>query len=153
MIADDHPGWSGTDVELGGSLNVEATAEGSPTRGIWVRGSLKGRLKTACRRCLEPLELDISESFHMLFDPKTAEGEGDLDLYGFDAGADELDLRPHLIERFLLLVPAFPECAAGCAGYCARCGADLSEEECRCAPAESDPRWGPLRALKAEGEI
>lgn len=151
VIASDDPAWTGTGVELARGLKVEATAEGSPTRGIWVRGSLGGRLRTACRRCLKSLEVEISENFDLLFDPKTEEGEGDLDLYGFDAGAEALDLRPQLVERFMLLVPAFPECEAGCGGYCPRCGANLSVEECRCEPTEVDPRWGPLRALRGEG--
>lgn len=149
-IASDDPVWSGTGVTLAGPLEVRATAEGSPGRGIWVQGSLSGRVLASCRRCLEPLELEVSESFELLFDPKTPEVDGDLTLYGFDPKAEELDLRAPLRERLLLAVPFFPVCREDCPGLCGRCGQSLSEGECGCGAAEPDPRWGPLRALKEE---
>jgi uncharacterized protein len=149
-IASDDPLWAGTDVDLAGPLAIEGTAGGSPTRGIWVRGSFSGRLKAACRRCLEPLDLAVAEEFELLFDPKAPESQGDLTLYALDARADELDLRPPLSERFLLAVPAYPECRDECPGLCAHCGASLAEGDCGCDPAEPDPRWGPLRALRGE---
>lgn len=149
-IASDDPLWSEVGVELVEPLAVEATAGGSPTLGVWVRGSMSGRLRTSCRRCLQPLELPISEDFELLFDPKTSDGEGDLTLYGFDPKAEEIDLRVPLRERFLLVVPAFPVCREDCPGLCGRCGASLSQGDCGCGAPEPDPRWGPLQALKGE---
>ncbi len=148
VIAVDDGVWSGSGLELAEPLKVQARAEGSPNRGIWVRGSLSGRLRTTCRRCLEPLELTISDDFELLFDPKTSAGEGDLTLYGFDPNAEELDLRAAVGERFVLQVPGFPVCREDCPGICAHCGASLSQGECECGSSEPDPRWGPLQALK-----
>ncbi len=150
-IAVDDPVWSGAELALAGPLEVQATAEGSPSRGIWLRGTLSGRVQASCRRCLEPLELQVAESFELLFDPKTPESDGDLTLYGFDPKADELDLRPALRERLLLALPVFPVCREDCPGLCGRCGQSLSEGQCECGAAEPDPRWGPLRALREQG--
>ncbi len=149
-IAEDDPLWQGTDLELVSPLTARAMADGSPRQGVWVRGSMSTRIRTMCRRCLEPFELDVSDEFAVLFDPRTAEVEGDLTLYGLDAGAEELDLRGPLKERLVLAVPSFPLCEEACRGLCARCGAKLNEEDCGCGPGDNDPRWGPLQELHRE---
>ena len=147
-IASDDPFWFGSGLELIEPLKVQARAEGSPDHGIWVRGTTSGRIRTSCRRCLEPLELTLSDEFELLFDPKTSDGEGDLTVYGFDPDAEEIDLRAPVAERFLLQVPGFPVCREDCPGICMHCGASLSQGECGCVAPEPDPRWGPLQALK-----
>ena len=147
-IASDDPGWQGTGVELVGPLAVEARAEGSASRGVWVRGSYSGRVQAVCRRCLGSLELDVAEDFGLLFDPKTAEGEGDLTVYALDSEADELDLRRPLRELFLMAAPRYPLCDEDCPGLCPVCGANLSEGACGCEVQGPDQRWGPLQRLR-----
>ena len=149
-IAADDPLWAGAGVELATPLRVELTADGSPTRGVWVRGRLAAWVNGACRRCLKPLELEIDESFDWLFDPKTADADGDLTVYGFDPQAEEIDLRDPLRERLLLGVPAYPSCEGGCYGLCSRCGKSLEEGDCDCGVDEEDPRWAPLQALRGD---
>ena len=70
--------------------------------------------------------------------------------YGFDPKAEELDLQLALAERLVLIVPSNALCREGCAGLCEHCGANLNEGDCGCAPAETDPRWGPLQELRSE---
>ncbi len=147
-IAADDPIWQGTGLELALPLGVELRAEGSATRGVWVHGSCSGRARGSCRRCLESLELAIAEDIGILFDPKTAEGEGDLTVYALDPDADELDLRGPLRELLQLAVPAYPLCREDCAGICPECGANLNEVSCGCEVHETDPRWGPLNKLR-----
>jgi uncharacterized protein len=149
-IASDDPSWGDSGLELVSPLVAYARAGGSATTGVSVRGRLSARVRSACRRCLEPLELEVDEDFAVLFDPKTSESDGDLTLYGFDPKAEELDLRTPLVERLLLAVPSYPLCREGCVGYCASCGANLNEGECGCEPGEADPRWGPLQELRSE---
>lgn len=149
-IAHDDPLWSGSGLELASALRVQARADGSATRGVWVRGRLSARVRSACRRCLDPLEVDVSEDFAVLFDAATSEDEGDLELYGFDSNADELDLRTAVAERLMLLVPSYALCREDCVGLCDRCGANLNEGACGCAPTDVDPRWGPLEKLRSE---
>lgn len=150
VISSDDPFWDGTGVELAAPFEARATAEGSATRGVWVRGAFAGTTRAACRRCLEPLELAISEEFDWLFDPNTSETEADLALYALDPDADELDLSEPLRERFLLAIPAFPSCPDACSGFCGRCGASLEEGDCNCQVEETDPRWVPLQALRRD---
>jgi uncharacterized protein len=149
-IASDDPLWSDSGLELASPLRVRARADGSATRGVWVRGRMSARVRSACRRCLERLELDVAEEFAVLFDAKTSDDDGDLELYGFDQRADELDLRIPLAERLMLIVPSYALCREGCDGLCDRCGANLNEGDCGCASADADPRWGPLQKLRSE---
>jgi uncharacterized protein len=147
-IASDDPLWIDSGLELASPLAVRARADGSATRGVWVCGRMSARVRTACRRCLERLELDVSEDFTVLFDAKTSDDDGDLELYGFDPRAEELDLRIPLAERMILVVPSYALCRESCAGLCDRCGANLNDRDCGCAPDTADPRWGPLQELR-----
>ncbi len=146
-IATDDPLWSDSGVELVTPVALQARAEGSRTHGVRVHGEFGGRIKTACRRCLAALEIEVSERLDVLFDPKASWADEDWSLYALDATADELDLRGSVRERFLLAVPEFPLCSEDCSGLCAHCGADLNEGPCGCDPVEVDPRWGPLHRL------
>ncbi len=147
-IGQDDPLWEGAGVELATAVAARARAEGSPAHGVWVRGDFSGRIRTACRRCLAPLDLEVSEHFEVLFDPKASRTDEDVGLYSLDARADELDLRPALRERFLLAVPDFPLCRETCSGLCPICGTNLNEGSCECDPSEVDPRWSPLERLR-----
>jgi uncharacterized metal-binding protein YceD (DUF177 family) len=149
-IACDDPLWSGGGLELASPVVVHARADGSATRGVWVRGSMRARVRSACRRCLEILELEVSEDFAVLFDGKTSDDEGDWEVYGFDPRAEELDLRIPLAERLMLVVPSYALCRETCAGLCDHCGANLNEGDCGCTAADADPRWGPLQELRSE---
>lgn len=146
-IAAGHPMWEGTRVELLVPLRVDVVAEGSPARGVLVRGAFAGRALSYCRRCLAPVELDAAEEFDLLFDPKTEAGDGDLAVYALNPTADELDLGDTIRERVQLLLPDFALCRKDCLGFCDSCGKNLNEGECGCSEEEIDPRWGPLRAL------
>ena len=149
-ISGDDPLWAGAGLELAGPLAVEATADGSSTRGVWIRGSFFGRVRTQCRRCLNQLEMDVAEDFDLYFDPEASESDEDMTLYALDPRAEELDLHTPVSERFLLTVPAFPVCREGCSGLCPRCGANWNDVECGCPTQEPDDRWGPLQALKSD---
>jgi len=147
-IAADDPVWKGSGLELAGPVTFKATADGSRTRGVRVRGRVSGSVVRACRRCLKSAQVALADDFDLLFDPKTSRVEEDLQVYALDAAADELDLKPVLRERFLLAVPVYTVCRPDCRGLCAQCGTDLNEATCDCGPAGTDPRWGPLAALR-----
>lgn len=140
----DDPAWEDAGVRLVEPLSVRGTAEGSSTRGVWFRGSLLGRIETQCRRCLEPLELEVADELAVFFDPEAESVDEDITLYVLEPGADEVDLRPVIRERMILAVPQYVLCSEGCRGLCPTCGTNLNEAECDCAVAEPDSRWGPL---------
>jgi uncharacterized protein len=50
----------------------------------------------------------------------------------------------------MLVVPRYAVCREACRGLCARCGADLNEEECRCRSEEGDARWAALRKVRLD---
>ena len=47
---------------------------------------------------------------------------------------DHIDLAPMLREQMILAAPIQPLCSENCAGLCPRCGQNLNEERCACAP-------------------
>ncbi len=147
-IPGEDPVWSGADLELAGPVVVRANADGSPTRGVWLRGTFWGRVRDQCRRCLEPLELEVEEDFELYFDPKASVTDEDMTLHTLDPRAEELDLRVPLGERFVLVAPDFPVCRESCLGLCPQCGVNWNETECDCSAAEPDSRWGPLQELR-----
>ncbi len=149
-IAEGDSIWGDPGFELASPVSVVATAEGSPTRGVTIHGSLSGRVRRECRRCLEGMESVVSEDFDLLFDPKVSLIEEDIRVYALDSEADKLDLKPALRERFVLAVPTYTVCRPDCRGLCDSCGANLNEETCECSPGGPDPRWGPLTALRKE---
>jgi uncharacterized protein len=143
-LSADDPVWEGAGVKLATDLAVRATADGSSTRGVWVRGSFLGRIQTQCRRCLAALEVEVADELAVFFDPEATVVDEDMTLYALEAGAEELDLRPVLRERVVLAMPDYPLCGEGCRGLCPSCGINLNERECDCVVAEPDSRWAPL---------
>lgn len=148
-VGSDDPFWEGTEIDLAVPMQVRVRAELTASHNVWVRGSFATRIRSGCRRCLEPMEIDVAESFEMLFDSEIGPADEDFNLYILDAQADELDLKPPIRERVLLKVPSYPLCREDCHGLCVHCGANLNEGDCGCRVVERDPRWGPL--LEAKG--
>ena len=97
-----------------------------------------------CRRCLTDVTEEVNDELHAVFAPAGDDEVDDPDVFEFDPGGRELDLRPAVRESWLLAVPAFAECREDCKGLCPSCGADLNEGECACEPAR-DSRWDALR--------
>lgn len=60
-----------------------------------------------------------------------------------------LDTRPIVIEQLHLGIPMKPLCREDCKGLCSRCGADLNEGPCSCAPL-GDARLAKLAALRGK---
>lgn len=150
LVAADDPVWEGGGVRLVTSLTVQGTAEGSSTRGVWLRGTLTTRIEAQCRRCLESLELDVEDELAVFLDPEASAVDEDVSLYAIEPEADALDLRPILRERVIFAVPDYPLCREDCRGLCPSCGANLNETDCDCQVAEPDTRWGSLLRLKRD---
>jgi len=75
-------------------------------------------------------------------DEGVAEEDG---CYIIPSRAKTLDLAPTVREELILALPHFVECRPDCRGLCPRCGGNLNDGPCGCAPA-GDPRWDALRA-------
>ncbi|HET7603888.1 MAG TPA: DUF177 domain-containing protein [Gemmatimonadales bacterium] len=112
---------------------VQATDEGEY---LW-RGTISARVAGECRRCLKPVEQDVTVDADVLFsaDPDAAD---DPSVYPLAASATALELGESVREELALAVSPFPLCREDCAGLCPGCGADLNAGPCSCT-ASAEP--------------
>jgi uncharacterized protein len=148
----DDPLWEGTGMSFQAPLSVDLRAQQSGSGEVVVRGALRGVLQHECRRCLDPVRTELSQSLTLVYVPT--------DLLGEDEGGDEVRPIPHdaaelnlgdaIREELILAVDPYVVCDPRCRGLCPRCGVDRNEETCDCVRDERDPRWDVLRTLKGE---
>jgi DUF177 domain-containing protein len=124
------------EAPIEGDLTLESVVE-----GIFVTGTVGGRMTLRCARCLKEFERDFDVAMNELY----AREPGPEDDYSL---ADDLTLDPEPMVRdaVVLQMPFSPLCRPDCLGLCARCGGDRNLGECTCGP-EVDPRWSALEAL------
>jgi uncharacterized protein len=130
------------DGRLEGDLLLESVVE-----GIVVRGSVGGRMRLRCARCLSEFERD----FDVRMDELYAREPGPEDDYTL-AEDLMLDPEPMVRDAVVLQMPFAPVCRPDCLGLCERCGGDRNLGECTCAP-EVDPRWAGLEVLLDDRSI
>lgn len=124
---------------LRGELTLESVVE-----GVFVTGSVGGRMRLRCARCMREFATDFDISMGELY----AREAGPDDDYVL---AEDLTLDPEQMVRdaVVLDMPYSPLCRPDCLGLCPRCGGDRNLGECTCAP-EVDARWAALDGLFAE---
>jgi uncharacterized protein len=131
-------GLAAVDAEapIAGDLTLESVIE-----GIFVTGSVGGRMTLRCARCLKEFDRDFDVEMNELY----ARDPGPDDDYAL---AEDLTLDPEPMVRdaVVLEMPFSPLCRLDCLGLCARCGGDRNLGECVCGP-EIDPRWSALEVL------
>src|SRR5688572_2778466 len=89
--ADDF--WTGFEVQQAGPFRVRLDAQYAGN-DVVVRGDLKGRLVSPCRRCLVNVEVDIEEDMAMVFRPGLTRVEAEAaEVYALPEKGDELDLQ------------------------------------------------------------
>jgi uncharacterized protein len=117
---------------------------------VVVRGRLRGRFEQACRRCLEPVEVEVDEELGRLYrNGEDLAAEESEDVLPLPTGS-ELDLAGPVREQVLLGVPQYAYCREDCRGLCPTCGTNWNESACECTQDEEDERWAPLRQLKTD---
>ena len=140
--------WEGSGVEWDGSVEVKLTASLAGSGEIVVRGSLDGRLKQECRRCLEPVRCEVSHELTLVFvsaDEKGAEDDDGVHVYG---QGTEIDLSNAVREEVVFAVDPYVICKSNCKGLCSRCGTNRNKQTCNCTEDHTDPRWEALRVLE-----
>ena len=142
--------WDDLGLEPRSPLDVRLEAQQAGP-DVVVRGTIQGRFAQACRRCLEPVEVEIDEELGRLYraGDVLAEDESE-DVLALPESA-ELDLREPVREQVMVAVPQYVYCRAECKGLCPQCGTNLNESECDCTTDEMDERWAPLRQLQSDG--
>ena len=124
---------------------------------VEVEGVVQTAARLTCGRCLAPFVCPLSAEFALTYTggrpgaPATVEPQTP-DLAAEDAGlihfqGDEVDLTEGIQEQVILAFPLRPLCREDCRGLCARCGADLNQARCRCAPPPAESPFAALGRL------
>jgi uncharacterized protein len=135
-------------------LRVQSVSEGTLASGT-VRAIVTGD----CTRCLEPIEMDVEQTFTELYryeDEKKSRKKAkeilvedeDEDLH---MDGDYIDLEFAIRDALILDLPINPLCSEDCEGLCPDCGllmADLPEDH---GHEKVDIRWAGLEKLRLEG--
>ena len=106
-------------------------------------------VETRCARCLKPLSIPtVLHVERPMADSVENEEDSDeiLLLDNITIDLDEVAQETIVLEAQMSTL-----CREDCAGLCARCGADLNEGPCGCAP-EVDERFAALADLLHRGE-
>lgn len=141
-------------------------------RKVLMKGRALVHLCTVCKRCLEPVPVDLHFEFMVNFvsastgsstsSASTSEPKQLLDEMGtgasFDLSSSEeepfdgrtIDTEELFKEQLFLNLPMGLVCREECKGLCSICGEQLNERECGCDRRPLDPRWEALRAIKLE---
>lgn len=129
----------------------------STDEGIVIRFALAGTAQLRCARCLGTFDLPVAVRFAELFREGAPRGEhGDIEADEDDGTAciryqgDTIELDDLVRQNVLLELPMKPLCAPGCQGLCPRCGRNLNEGPCACAPEATDPRWRKLEDMQGK---
>lgn len=149
-ISPQDPLWAGTDVHLARPLDVHLEAQ-QAGHDVVVRGRLSGEAALECRRCLKAICVPIAEEVSVLYQVGVGAVEAEeMEVYPLPARGNNLDLSGMVREHVVLAVPAYAICSEACRGLCPKCGKNLNEGPCECAPVEGDERWAALRRLKSD---
>lgn len=95
--------------------------------------------KTACARCLEPVEGVFELSAERPLATETTLDSEDNEEYVQVIGGI-LGLNEPVLEQIIIEFPIRFLCSEDCPGLCRKCGKRLSEGDCGCDKNESDPR-------------
>lgn len=165
-------GLNEADEKLAGPLSVHLELSYHET-DFSVSGSVDGMAVRQCVRCLsefeDPLSMTVYADFVRQIEPRPKptgvvnRAEREKRVSGADSGVpetdeedeiyyyqgDQVDLAPMLREQVILAAPIQPLCNETCAGLCPRCGQNLNEGRCACAP---EPINNPFRFLRERQE-
>jgi uncharacterized protein len=99
-------------------------------------------LEGPCMRCLDPATPSFDVDAYEVHQPGAGE-----ELTSPYVG-EELDLQAWARDALALALPAQLTCEPGCAGLCARCGANLNDDPDHSHEPEPAARWAKLSELK-----
>ncbi len=123
-VTADELGFAEEGIAVLSPLSVTIRAEAAGQTLI-VNGTVAGRYRVSCARCLEPVEEDRSDAFELFFEigPKT----------------EYVSLDEDIRQELVVDLAEIEHCRADCKGLCPGCGVNLNKEQCQCAKSS-----GPL---------
>ena len=133
FVQPDDPVWEEGDNRPSESIRVTGRLSAAGDGRFYFTGRMEGRFELPCRRCLEPVNVEVSEDVHFLLAELGAEEADDPEVFLFDPNARLLDLRAAVRETWLLTAPAYVQCTDDCKGLCATCGINFDLALTGCA--------------------
>ena len=117
-------------------------------QNVYVKGEFLASVVVECRRCIEPLEAEITSEIGLYF--CHSEKPGSVDPGLIEAGeryysGDTIDLCEDVRQSLVLEIPIWSLCIESCKGLCPKCGENLNIAECNCS--ESEAPSSPFSAL------
>ena len=135
----------GSELEL--DLRLESVLE-----GVLVSGTVLGRARGECVRCLDDVDREVVADLQELYayPGRTPEGEDDDEVR--ELQNERIDLEPALRDATVLALPYQPLCRDDCPGLCSECGAHLADDPDH-GHEDIDPRWQALAGLTQNDEL
>jgi len=149
-VPSDDPMWNGSDLSFEGPASVDLRAQEAVSGDIVVRGRVEGTLRFECRRCLDPVLVDVDEELTIVYAPENLLAVEDVETRPIPDRARDLDLGAAVREELILALDPFVVCDSACRGLCPKCGVNLNQQTCDCVTGEPDSRWDVLRTPKSE---
>lgn len=120
---------TGNIVNIGGSLELKATAAGEYT--------------TPCARCLKPVTISFDADIYEELGEEGTEG-------ALSDDRSECDITEIIEQSVISELPMTVLCDENCKGICPKCGRNLNEGACSCKDDDWDPRFDILKNFKAD---
>ena len=143
-LGPDDPVWEEGDPRPAAPIEVSGRLSPAGAERFYLNAKLRAPVALECRRCLNEAEGNVDEEVQAVFAPEDDTDVSDPDVFTYDPGAREIDIRPAIRELWLLAVPQYALCRQECKGLCPNCGRDLNTDSCECEPRR-DSRWDALR--------
>lgn len=142
---------SGAETALNGPLTGKLAINATGKR-ILARGSISAKIRTACARCLEDFDHQVSENIFVVYIPRSdrpfeEESESEDPSQEYYSG-EEIDLWPVIYEHLMLSLPIQTVCRDDCQGICPVCGLNRNTNPCRCRTDSGHPGLAGLQAIK-----
>ncbi|MEU7997534.1 DUF177 domain-containing protein [Micromonospora sp. NPDC049060] len=136
----------GADLDL--DLRLESVSE-----GVLVSGTVSGRVRGECGRCLREIDDSLVVRIQELYayENSTTDTTTDEDEVG-RMQDDLIDLEPALRDAVVLALPTNPLCREDCPGLCPECGVHLDDLPADHSHEQIDPRWAGLSQLNRKEE-
>lgn len=101
-------------------------------------------LTTDGQQWVRPMEDSGTEELAKIHEEKALHGKSHA-----TTDMESVDLTEDVREAMILAFPVYPVCRSECKGLCDRCGKNLNEATCECAPPD-DNRWAALDQWSAQ---
>ncbi|PCJ26046.1 MAG: hypothetical protein COA96_05980 [SAR86 cluster bacterium] len=134
-------------ISTSGSVNIELSFDVSETKQRIISGTLRAEVKVACQRCLEPLEITLTDDIRLALLKDEAEAEGlETELDPWFCEDYKLDVAPLIEEQLILCMPNVNYHQSG---ECAERKNYIAGQESAGSDAQSAHSESPFSILKS----